>query len=109
MCGVDVKCKKVKVAMIEYDKGPTKKIARLFAQHPDYSLIKDHFWFDWGPVFYRGRLNGSARLLCVASDPGPTERIVGRALVGDAGQKKDRRRPGRSCGKCLTINLIREI
>ena len=73
--------------MIEYDKGPTKKIAKLFAQAPDYTPYKHHFWFDWGPIFYRGRLNGSARLLCVASDPGPTERIAGRALVGDAGQR----------------------
>jgi hypothetical protein len=38
-------------------------------------------------VFYRGRLDGSARLLCIASDPGPTERIAGRTLVGDAGQR----------------------
>src|SRR4029078_4769288 len=42
---------------------------------------------DWCPVLYRGRLDGSARLLCVASDPGPTERVVGRTLVGDAGQR----------------------
>jgi uracil-DNA glycosylase len=73
--------------MIEFDKGPTKKIARLFAQAPDYEPYREHFWFDWGPVFYRGRLNGKAKLLCVASDPGPTERIAGRALVGDAGQR----------------------
>ncbi len=48
---------------------------------------RDDFWFDWGPVFYRGRLDGSARVLCVASDPGPTERIAGRTLVGNAGQR----------------------
>ena len=49
--------------------------------------IKDDFWFDWGPIFYRGRLDGSARVMCVASDPGPTERIAGRCLVGNAGQR----------------------
>ena len=38
-------------------------------------------------MFYRGRLDGSARVLCVASDPGPTERIAGRSLVGNAGQR----------------------
>jgi len=32
-------------------------------------------------------LDGSARLLCIASDPGPTERIAHRTLVGDAGQR----------------------
>jgi len=26
-------------------------------------------------------------VLCIASDPGPTERIAGRTLVGDAGQR----------------------
>ncbi len=45
------------------------------------------FWYDWGPVFYRGRLTGKARFLGIASDPGPTERVVGRTLVGDAGQR----------------------
>lgn len=73
--------------MIEFDKGPSPSFARLFAEMPDYSPFKEHFWFDWGPVFYRGRLNGSARVLCVASDPGPTERLVCRTLVGDAGQR----------------------
>jgi uracil-DNA glycosylase len=54
---------------------------------PDYAPFKQFFWYDWGPVFYRGRLDGSARVLCIASDPGPTERLVGRTLVGDAGQR----------------------
>ncbi len=48
---------------------------------------RDLFWYDWGPVFYRGRLNGTAKVLGIASDPGPTERLVGRTLVGDAGQR----------------------
>lgn len=73
--------------MTEFDKGPTQAFARLFAACPDYGELKAHFWYDWGPIFYRGRLDGSARVLCVASDPGPTERIAGRTLVGDAGQR----------------------
>lgn len=73
--------------MIEFDKGPTQPFARLFGACPDYGELKQHFWYDWGPIFYRGRLNGSARVLCVASDPGATERIAGRTLVGDAGQR----------------------
>lgn len=71
----------------QFDKGPTKEIARLFAQAPEYSPHRDHFWFDWGPVYYRGRLNKRVKLLCIASDPGPTERLVARNLVGDAGQR----------------------
>lgn len=71
----------------EFDKGPLKPIQRLFSVVPDYSIHKESFWYDWGPVFYRGRLNKSAKVLCVASDPGQTERIGGRTLIGDAGQR----------------------
>jgi hypothetical protein len=74
--------------MTIFDKGPTQRIARLLARVPDYSAHQHRFWLDWGPVFYRGRLNNrQVRLLCVASDPGPTERIACRSLVGDAGQR----------------------
>lgn len=73
--------------MLEFDPGPPVKFARLFERVPSYQAYKPLYWYDWGPVFYRGRLNGSARLLCIASDPGPTERLVGRNLVGDAGQR----------------------
>ena len=72
--------------MAEFDSGPPAAFAELFDRVPDPPVEQD-FWFDWGPVFYRGRLDGSARVLCVASDPGPTERIAGRSLVGNAGQR----------------------
>jgi uracil-DNA glycosylase len=70
----------------EFDPGPSPELAALFDRVPDPPVARD-FWFDWGPVFYRGRLDGSARVMCVASDPGPTERIAGRTLVGNAGQR----------------------
>ncbi|MFC5665385.1 uracil-DNA glycosylase family protein [Kitasatospora misakiensis] len=72
--------------MPDFDRGPTAASATLFARVPD-PPDPESFWFDWGPVFYRGRLDGSARVLVVASDPGPTERIAGRNLVGNAGQR----------------------
>lgn len=72
--------------MQEFDPGPPENFADIFTRVPDYSPYKNYFWYDWGPVFYRGRLDGTARLLCIASDPGPTERIASRTLVGDAGQ-----------------------
>lgn len=72
--------------MSEFDHGPSAHLAELFDRVPD-PPVKADFWFDWGPIFYRGRLDGSARVLCVASDPGPTERIAGRSLVGNAGQR----------------------
>ena len=66
--------------------GSTRAALRRAARHRASSSAP-LFWYDWGPVFYRGRLTGKARLLGIASDPGPTERIVGRTLVGDAGQR----------------------
>ena len=71
----------------QFDRGPSKKLARMFGDHPDYAPEAKHFWYDWGPVYYRGRRLGGVKVLGLASDPGPTERIVGRALVGDAGQR----------------------
>lgn len=74
--------------MSDFDPGPPAALARHFAAVPGYRPEDQPlFWYDWGPVFYRGRLNGTARLLAIASDPGPTERVVGRTLVGDAGQR----------------------
>src|SRR3989440_3519880 len=73
--------------MQEFDPGPPQLFANIFANVPDITPFKDDFWHDWGPVFYRGRLDGSARVFCIASDPGPTERVAGRTLVGDAGQR----------------------
>lgn len=72
---------------MEFDAGPPEEFAEIFARGPDYAPYKEHFWYDWGPIYYRGRLDGSARVLCVASDPGPTERVAMRTLVGDAGQR----------------------
>lgn len=72
--------------MAEFDRGPSAEFAQLFGKVPD-PPVKTAFWYDWGPIFYRGRLDGSARVLIVASDPGPTERIAGRSLIGNAGQR----------------------
>ena len=72
---------------MDFDPGPPPSYAELFGRLPDLTPIRESLWFDWGPVFYRGRLDGSARVLCIASDPGATERIAGRTLVGDAGQR----------------------
>src|SRR5215218_7878232 len=73
--------------MPAFDPGPPEPFHSHFDALPDYAPFRSHFWFDWGPVFYRGRLDGTARVLCVASDPGLTERVAHRILVGDAGQR----------------------
>jgi Uracil DNA glycosylase superfamily len=72
---------------MDFDPGPPAAFAQHFANLPSYAGKRDCFWYDWGPIFYRGRLDGSAKFLGIASDPGPTERIAARTLVGDAGQR----------------------
>jgi uracil-DNA glycosylase len=50
------------------------------------TYTSEHFRTEWGPIFYRGRLDGSARLLVIGQDPAAHEAIVRRILCGDAGQ-----------------------
>src|SRR5688572_28097163 len=45
------------------------------------------FRLEWGPIFHRGRLDGTARVLILGQDPGASEAIARRILVGQAGQR----------------------
>jgi hypothetical protein len=45
------------------------------------------FRVEWGPIFHRGRLDGSARVLVVGQDPAQHETIARRILVGEAGHR----------------------
>jgi uracil-DNA glycosylase len=45
------------------------------------------FRTEWGPIFHRGRLNGTARLLVIGQDPAEHENVCRRILVGKAGQR----------------------
>jgi uracil-DNA glycosylase len=54
---------------------------------PRYTLTNDKFRFETGPIFYRGRLDGSARVLVVGQDAATDEALVHRAFVGGTGQK----------------------
>lgn len=45
------------------------------------------FRTEWGPIFHRGRLDGSARVLVLGQDPATHETVVRRILVGEAGQR----------------------
>jgi hypothetical protein len=47
----------------------------------------DSFRVEWGPIFHRGRLDGSARVLILGQDPAASEDIVRRILVGEAGHR----------------------
>lgn len=45
------------------------------------------FRVEWGPIFHRGRLDGSARVLVIGQDPAASEDITRRILVGAAGHR----------------------
>jgi hypothetical protein len=61
--------------------------ASLVADYPDDAYPPADFRVEWGPIFHRGRLDGSARVLVLGQDPGPHEAFVRRILVGEAGQR----------------------
>ncbi len=76
-------------------------MARAFAPgygaEPFRSLVADapgasvyppsDFRLEWGPIFHRGRLDGSARVLILGQDPAQHETIFRRILVGEAGHR----------------------
>lgn len=49
--------------------------------------LPNDFYVEWGPVFHRGRLDGSARVLILGMVPTQLELITRRILMGDAGQR----------------------
>ncbi|HKQ53116.1 MAG TPA: uracil-DNA glycosylase family protein, partial [Pyrinomonadaceae bacterium] len=71
------------------DAGPTCAWAPLFGRAPlDYYInLSNHpFHTRFGPVFYRGRLDGTARVLVIGQDPATDETLAQRVFVGQAGQ-----------------------
>src|SRR4051794_11993174 len=75
--------------MATFDPGPPAAWAGLFDQAPLAHYISHpsgRFRTEFGPVFYRGRLDGTARILIVGQDPSTDEILAQRILVGSAGQ-----------------------
>jgi len=72
-----------------FDSGPTGVFKTLCRNHPDDTVFRgaDGFRSLWGPIFYRGRADGSARLLVVGQDPAQTEAVTRRILSGQAGHR----------------------
>ncbi|WP_405817050.1 hypothetical protein OG241_20905 [Streptomyces sp. NBC_01390] len=68
-----------------------------YAHTPYVGLVSDypgaetyppnHFRIEWGPIFHRGRLDGTARVLVLGQDPAAHESIARRILVGTAGRR----------------------
>ncbi|WP_441248339.1 uracil-DNA glycosylase family protein [Kitasatospora sp. McL0602] len=75
--------------MHEFDPG--------YGREPYASLVRSHpgtetypttgFRTEWGPIFHRGRLDGSARVLVIGQDPAAHEAVTRRILVGTAGRR----------------------
>jgi hypothetical protein len=72
-----------------FDPGYTNEpFQTLVDQAPDARVYpSDSFRIEWGPIFHRGRLNGTARVLCIGQDPAEHETIARRILVGTAGHR----------------------
>jgi len=72
-----------------FDTGPTGAFRALCKKYPDDTVYKgsDGFRSLWGPIFYRGRANGTARLLVIGQDPAQTEAVTRRILSGQAGRR----------------------
>jgi hypothetical protein len=74
---------------VDYDPGPGRDWEQLFQSAPlNYceNYPSKPFHTRFGPVFYRGRLDGTARVLVVGQDPSTDEVLAHRILIGQAGQ-----------------------
>lgn len=68
-----------------YGEEPFRTLAQEYPGDDVYP--PSQFRVEWGPIFHRGRLDGSARVLVVGQDPAQHETIVRRILVGEAGRR----------------------
>jgi uracil DNA glycosylase superfamily protein len=81
------------MATFKFDKGPTATWAQKFFDAPRQHYLthpSGRFRTEFGPVYYRGRLNGSVKVLIVGQDPSTDEILAQRNLVGSAGQRAQR-------------------
>jgi uracil-DNA glycosylase len=73
----------------DFDPGYCHQLfAQLCGDYPDESVYPaSDFRVEWGPVFHRGRLDGSARVLVIGQDPAQHEVLARRILIGTAGHR----------------------
>lgn len=76
-------------ADLDFDPGYVTPAFQALCNEAPGAPVYPHSAFrtEWGPIFHRGRLDGSARLLCIGQDPAQHETIVRRILVGTAGHR----------------------
>lgn len=68
-----------------YAKAPWRKLVNEVPGDDVYPPAD--FRTEWGPMFHRGRLDGTARVLVIGQDPAAHEAVCRRILVGLAGQR----------------------
>src|SRR3954453_15233956 len=68
-----------------YGQQPFRSLAENYPEAEVYP--PGQFRIEWGPIFPRGRLDGSARVLVIGQDPAQHETVVRRILVGEAGRR----------------------
>lgn len=72
----------------DFDPGYGKEPFKTLCRDYDETLFPAaDFRVEWGPVFHRGRLDGTARALAIGQDPAEHETILRRTLVGTAGRR----------------------
>lgn len=72
----------------DFDSGYPAPYATLAAAYPGADVFPaTDFRVEWGPIFHRGRLDGSARVLVIGQDPAQHEAIARRILIGTAGHR----------------------
>jgi uracil-DNA glycosylase len=72
----------------EFDPGYPRRFASLLRAYPGVETYPpDDFRVEWGPIFHRGRLDGTARVVIIGQDPAAHESVARRILVGEAGQR----------------------
>src|SRR4051812_4099652 len=79
----------------EYDPGPAANSGwpELFAATPNYRGLglavtgKEAFRWHFGPMFYRGRLDGSARVLIIGQEGAQDESLSHRSFTGGTGAR----------------------
>lgn len=73
-----------------FDPGPPPAWEAFFAAAP-LAYYEQHpaqrFRLDFGPVYYRGRLDDTARVIVVGQDPSTNELLAHRIFIGRSGQR----------------------
>jgi uracil-DNA glycosylase len=73
----------------EYDPGyVAEPFKSLVQEYPGVEVYpQSDFRTEWGPIFHRGRLDGTSRVLVIGQDPAQHETVLRRILVGEAGTR----------------------